>query len=81
MRILCIKKTTAVSLFESSEEGILLTSDGSARGMEGKVASIFSQLYPETLEEIAYSLCDHRPPDRGKFIALPGDIDSTCKYR
>lgn len=40
------------SIFDNSSDGVILTIDGTSRGMGGKIARKFEELYPETWKYI-----------------------------
>lgn len=66
-------------LFESSEEGILLTIDGASKGMEGNLARRFARLNPDAWEEVEYEIRYPMPLGTAKLYEIPPD--TGCKYK
>ncbi|WP_020559925.1 hypothetical protein [Thiofilum flexile] len=66
------------NLFESSEEGIILTIDGAAKGLEGNLARAFARLYPDVWDDIEYTL--NYPIPLGVTKIYPIHPDYECKY-
>lgn len=60
-------------VFTAQEEGLILTVDGSARGMEGNIARRFAMQYPEDWEEINETLHYPIPLGNTQAIAVLGD--------
>ena len=68
------------NLFESSDEGIILTIDGAAKGMEGNLARNFARLNPEAWEEIEYDIKYPIPLGTSKVFEIHPDIECKNKY-
>ena len=66
------------NLFESEEEGIVLTIDGAAKGMEGNLARNFARLHEEAWEEVEYEISYPMPLGTAKVYGIHPDCN--CKY-
>ncbi len=67
------------NLFDGLDEGVILTIDGTASGMEGNLARAFSRLYPDAWDEINYKL--KYPVPLGTAIVIEINPDLKCHYK
>lgn len=68
------------NLFESQDDGIILTFDGAARGLEGNLARTYARLFPDAWDEVEE--CIHYPLALGttQAIKIPEDIETKHTY-
>ena len=67
------------NLLEGSEEGIVLTVDGAAKGLEGNIARAFARRYPEVWEELECRI--EYPILLGSARLYEIDPELECKNR
>jgi hypothetical protein len=65
------------NLLEALNEGIILTIDGAARGMEGNIARAFATKYPEVWEELEFDI--YYPVPLGSALLLQVHPDLECQ--
>ena len=68
------------NLLEGSEEGVILTVDGSARGLEGNIARAFARKYPEVWEEVEYRIENPIPLGTAKVYEIDPELECENKY-
>ncbi|MDP4281613.1 MAG: hypothetical protein Q8867_05625 [Bacteroidota bacterium] len=66
------------SIFDHSSDGVILTIDGTSKGMGGKVARTFAELYPETWKYIESQA--HYPIAFGKCASIPIPDGDPFRY-
>jgi O-acetyl-ADP-ribose deacetylase (regulator of RNase III) len=70
-----------VDIFKNREEGIILTVDGAAKGMEGNIARRFEREYPDAWEEIQDEIVYPLPLGRAQAVDIHPDYahrNKTC---
>ena len=70
-----------LDLFENREDGIILTVDGAAKGMEGNIARRFEREYPDVWEEIQDEINYPIPLGRAQAVDIHPDyalINKMC---
>ena len=68
------------NLFEGEEDGIILTVDGAARGMEGNLARAFARIYPDVWEELEYDIEYPIPLGMSRVYEIHPDLDCKNSY-
>ncbi|MCE2029472.1 hypothetical protein [Sessilibacter corallicola] len=67
-------------IFQNQDEGIVLTVDGAARGMEGNIARSFARVYPDIWEEVDEEISYPIVLGRAQAIKIHSDYDFHNKY-
>ncbi len=67
------------NLLESSDEAIILTVDGAAKGLEGNIACAFARKYPSVWEELEYEI--KYPFSLGSVQSFSVHSDLDCPYK
>lgn len=67
-------------LLEGREDGLVLTVDGAARGMEGNLARLFCRQYPDAWEDIEDRIVYPIPLGSAQLFELDPDIASRFRF-
>ena len=67
-------------LLEGHEDGLVLTVDGAARGMEGNLARLFCRQYPDAWEDIEDRIVYPIPLGSAQLFEVDPDIGSRFRF-
>lgn len=68
------------NLFESADDGLILTIDGAAPGMEGNLARNYARLNPDVWEELEFEIDYPINLGRAKIFRIPEDLVDKNKF-